>query len=124
MKFLFENPLLRFAFGIVLITLLDSVGAIASNKFNIRYVQLALVSLAIYIFTGFILGKVTSYQETALYTALLGLFDGTIGLKLCIYFNANMGLDEERLQQMQGIQMSLMMIVVGLIFGTIGFALA
>lgn len=119
----FESPLLRFLLGIILIVLLDTIGANASNKWDFEYIKLILFSLAIYVFTGFILGKITNYWTTLLYSALLGLFDGTIGLKLSIYFNANMGLDENQIGKLHSTRTYLMMIVIGLIFGSIGFAI-
>lgn len=120
----FENPLLRFITGIILITLLDTLGAISSNKFNFKYIHLIPLSLAIYVFTGYILAKVTDYQAASLYLALLGLFDGTIGLKLSVYCKANTGLDENKIREMQSVQTGLAMALTGWIFGSIGFALA
>ena len=85
-----ESPLLRFILGVILIVLLDTIGAFASNRMNFKYIQLIPLSFAIFAVIGFILGKVTNYPTTALYMGLLGLFDGTIGLKLSIHFKANM----------------------------------
>lgn len=117
-----ESPLLRFILGVILIVLLDTIGAFASNRMNFKYIQLIPLSFAIFAVIGFILGKVTNYPTTALYMGLLGLFDGTIGLKLSIHFKANMGLSEERLAKMQSAKTAVMMILVGIAFGSIGYA--
>ena len=119
-----ESPLLRFILGVILIVFLDSIGAIASNRFNFKYIQLIPLSLAIYAVTGYILAKVTDFPTMALYMGLLGLFDGTIGLKLSIRCKANMGLSEEQIVKMQSARMAVMMMVVGIAFGSIGFAIA
>lgn len=117
-----ESPLLRFILGAILIALLDTIGAFASNRFNFKYVLLVPLSFAIYAVIGFILAKVTNYPTTAFYMGLLGLFDGTIGLKLSIHFKANMGLSEEQLAKMQSAKTAVMMILVGIAFGSIGYA--
>jgi len=57
-------------------------------------------------------------------TGLLGLFDGTIGLKLSIHFNANMGISKERMDKMENVRTSILMIIVGLLFGSLGFMIA
>ena len=120
----FENSFFCFTLGIIFIILLDTIGAIASNKFKFKYIHLAPLSLSIYIYTGYILAKVINYPVSLLYVAILGVFDGTIGLKLSIYFKANMGLDENEIQKMQNLQTTLTMAIVGSIFGSIGFAIS
>jgi len=118
-----ESPLLRFILGVILITVVDTVGAFASNRIHFKYVWLTPLSFAIYAVIGFILSKVTNYPTTALYMGLLGLFDGTIGLKLSIYCNANMGLSKEQLEKMQSVKTAVIMILVGITFGSLGYAL-
>lgn len=117
-----ESPLARFILGVIMIILLDTIGAFASNKFNFKYIRLIPLSFAIYAFVGFILAKVTSYPATALYTGLLGLFDGTIGLKLSIYCKAYMGLSGQ-LAKMQSAKTAVMMILIGIVVGSLGYAL-
>jgi hypothetical protein len=119
-----ENPLLRFILGVTLIVLLDTIGAIASNRLNFKYFQLIPLSLAIYAVIGYILAKVTNFPTMALYLGMLGLLDGTIGLKISIRCKANMGLSEDQLAKMQSVKTAVMMIVVGIAFGSIGFAVA
>jgi len=117
-----ESPFLRFILGVILIVLLDTIGSIASNRINFKYTQLIPLSFAIYVLIGFILAKVASYPITTLFMGLLGLFDGTVGLKLSIHFKANMGLSEEQLAKIQSAKTAVMMIFVGIAFGSIGFA--
>ena len=121
---LLSRPIFDFLLGTLIIALLDSVGAILSNKLNFKYALLLPISLAIYVFIGFLLGKTNNYPTTCLYAGLLGLFDGTIGLKLSIYFNANMGISKERVDKMQNGMTSFFMIIVGLLFGSLGFVIA
>jgi hypothetical protein len=48
-----ESPLLRFILGVILIVLLDTIGAFASNRINFKYTQLIPLSFAIYAVIGF-----------------------------------------------------------------------
>ncbi|HVY74631.1 MAG TPA: hypothetical protein VG890_07360 [Puia sp.] len=119
-----SNPVLAFLIGLGLTTLLDSLGAILSNKLNIRYTLLIPFCVAIYIFTGFLLGRHNSYLTTCLFSGLLGLFDSTIGLRLSIHFKANMGMSKEKLSQLESLGTSIYMIIFGWLFGSLGFAVA
>jgi len=76
--------------GLIFITLIDTLGAVASRKFNFKYTYLGLLSFAIYIGIGYLLSS--WYFESIIVLAicaLLGLYDSTIGLKLSIRFKAN-----------------------------------
>jgi hypothetical protein len=53
-----------------------------------------------------------------------GLFDATIGLKLSLYFKANMGLTQEQVDKMKSGGTSIFMITVGILFGSFGFVIA
>jgi hypothetical protein len=118
------RPIFDFLLGSILIAVLDSLGAMLSNKLNFKYILLLPVSLAIYVFIGFLLGKTNNYPTTCLYAGLLGLFDGTIGLKLSIYFKANMGISKERVDKLESVGTSIYMIIVGLLFGSLGYVIA
>ena len=119
-----SQPIFDFLLGSLLIALLDSLGAILSNKFKFKYVVLLPLSLAIYVFIGFLLGKANNYSTTCLYTGLLGLFDATIGLKLSIYFKANIGMTKEQVDKLVSGRTSIFMITVGILFGSLGFVIA
>ncbi len=121
---LLSRPIFDFLLGTILIAVLDSLGAILSNKLNFKYVILLPVSLAIYVVIGYLLGKTNSYSTTCLYTGLLGLFDATIGLKLSIYFKANMRMTKEQIDKLGSGGISISMIFVGLILGSLGFVIA
>jgi len=76
--------------GLIFITLIDTLGAVASRKFNFKYTYLGMLSFAIYIVIGYLLSGWDFELITVLaICALLGLYDSTIGLKLSIRFKAN-----------------------------------
>ena len=113
-----------FLLGVILVIILDSIGAILSNRFNFKYMLLIPASVLVYGLTGFLLGKSDTYLMTSLLTGLLGLFDGTIGLKLSIYFKARMGLSQEQIESMQSRTTAFFMVIVGVLFGSLGFAIS
>jgi len=79
-----------FITGLVCITLIDTLGAVASRKFNFKYTYLAILSFAIYIGTGYLLAdKHFELIFILAISAILGLYDSTIGLKLSIRLKAN-----------------------------------
>lgn len=76
--------------GLIFITLIDTLGAVASRKFNFKYTYLGMLSFAIYIVIGYLLSSWHFELLTVLaICSLLGLYDSTIGLKLSIRFKAN-----------------------------------
>lgn len=119
-----SRPVFDFILGTFFIAMLDSVGAILSNKLKFKYVLLLPISLAVYVYIGFLLGKTSNYPTTCFYAGLLGLFDATIGLRLSIYFDANFGISKERVDQLKGRRTSIHMILVGVLFCSLGFIMA
>ena len=73
------------------ILLVDALGSIASRQLNFNYTNIWLASIAAYAILGFMLAKNESLLMTTWLTALLGIFDATIGWKISILLNANTG---------------------------------
>lgn len=120
----YTPALLSLLCSIGAITLIATLGAIASRKFNFKYVYLILPSSAVYIGLAIISSDHYNLYTTLLINALVGFYDGTIGFKLSIYLKANTGLDEEKSIQYQNSKQAFMMICVAVMLGLIGYALS
>jgi len=82
-------PFLLFAiFGV---TLIDSVGAIASRKLQFNYGYLTPVSIGVYTLLGYLTAGVAGSTVVILYSLLVGFYDATVGLYLSRRCNANLG---------------------------------
>ena len=86
-----KKPLSIFLAGILAVTLLDSLGAIASRQLSFNYSLLSVVSFIVYIGFAFLLTRQADKKTTIILTGLLGLFDATIGWKLSELLGANTG---------------------------------
>ncbi len=84
-----KKPLSIFLVGISAVTLLDSLGAIASRQLNFNYSLLSFVSFIFYVGFAFFLTRQADKKTTIVLTGLLGLFDATIGWKLSELLGAN-----------------------------------
>ncbi len=76
--------------AIIAIVLLDSFGSIASRYFEFKYSNLAILSFAIYVSTSFFITKKVDWKIAIATTAILGIFDATIGWKISTMLKANM----------------------------------
>jgi len=86
-----KKPLSIFLAGILAVTLLDSLGAMASRQLSFNYSLLSVVSFIVYIGFAFLLTKQADKKTTIILTGLLGLFDSTIGWNLSELLGANTG---------------------------------
>jgi hypothetical protein len=109
--------------GIIGITIIDTVGAVSSRKFNFKYGYLIGVSAALYIYIAFVAAIEYNYLMAFLVNGLIGYFDGTIGLRLSVFCKANGGLSKEKVQEIGKAKIALMMINVAFFFALIGFGL-
>jgi len=84
-----KKPLYIFFVGILAVTLLDSLGAIASKQLNFNYSFLSVISFVVYVGFAFLLARQSDKKTTIILTGLLGLFDATVGWKLSKILGAN-----------------------------------
>jgi len=84
-----KKPLYIFFVGILAVTLLDSLGAIASKQLNFNYSFLTVISFVVYVGFAFLLARQSDKKTTIILTGLLGLFDATVGWKLSKILGAN-----------------------------------
>jgi hypothetical protein len=110
--------------GIILITLLNTVGGIASRKLKFNYGMLSPVSFVIYTLIGFLISKDKPMDVVFACNALIGIFDATAGWNLLMKLKANTGGAEEQLVVMTEGQRTILMTVIAGVFGMIGYMLA
>ena len=77
--------------GILAITLLDTLGAIASKQLGFNYTSLAALSFIIYAAVGFFATKQRDLKTGVLFAAATGLFDSTVGWKITMMLGVNAG---------------------------------
>lgn len=85
----FKNGFKPLLFGILGVLIVDSLGSIASNKFNFDYSNLIPFTIVIYIAVGFLTTRKTNKITGIFLTTLLGLFDATVGFQISILLKAN-----------------------------------
>lgn len=117
------NFLIYALVGLASITLVDTIGAIASRKMNFKYSYLSVVSFTIYILVAFFVAKDYSLPLALFINAILGLYDGTIGFWFSIILKANNGLTTEQINELLGVKSGFYMILISLIFSIIGYIL-
>ncbi|HMW65385.1 MAG TPA: hypothetical protein PKC82_00550 [Chitinophagaceae bacterium] len=120
----YTNLIKYLIIGIFSITLVDTLGAVASRKMNFKYIYLSFISIAIYILVAFFVSKEYILINVLLTNAILGLYDCTIGLWLSIVLRANNGLTAEQIKELFTLKSSIAFIVISVFFGLIGFELS
>ena len=119
-----HNFVLYLLAGILLITLLNTTGAVASRKLKFNYGLLSPLSFAIYTFIGFLISRDKPMDVALLCNVLIGLFEATAGWYLLMKLKANTGGTEEQLVVMTEGQRTLLMTVIAGVFGMIGYMIA
>ncbi len=69
----------------------DAIGSLASRMFNFNYIFIWPASVLVYAILGFLLTKLENIKTCVWLTALLGVFDATVGWKISMLLNANTG---------------------------------
>lgn len=123
-KYTYSGLLLLLVIGLASITLIDTVGAIASRKLNFKYIYLSALSFSVYIIIGYLISKQYGLTAALFINGILELYDGTIGLYLSLILKANNGMDDEQIQKMLGINSAIVMIIMSIPFTLIGYGLA
>src|SRR3954447_16931510 len=119
-----HNFFLYTATGILLITLLNTTGAIASRKLRFNYGFLSPISFCIYTFVGYMISKDKPMDVALACNVLIGLFEAVAGYNLMMRLKANIGGTEEQLVVLtEGQRMALTTVIAGT-FGVIGYMFA
>lgn len=117
----YSSLLLYFLSGIAIITIIDSVGAILSRVLNFKYVYLIVVSVALYIFMGYLVAKNFNLSIALAINAVLGLYDGSAGLWLCLKLKANID-NREETANMLNVKTAVTMMVIAVTLGLVGYS--
>ncbi|RQO69109.1 hypothetical protein DBR40_19240 [Pedobacter sp. KBW01] len=109
-----------FLTGLFCITLIDTLGAVASRKFNFKYTYLSVLSFSVYIGIGYLLSSHFELIIILATNAFLGLYDSTIGLKLSTRLKAN----SENIDLIEGsTKMVISVITLAVFLGFIGYCI-
>jgi len=119
-----HNFLLYMLAGVILITLLNTTGAVASRKLKFNYGLLSPISFAIYTLIGFLISKDKPMDVALACNVLIGLFEATGGYYLLMKLKANTGKTEEQLVVMTEGQRTILMTVIAGVFAIIGYMIA
>lgn len=117
----YSTLLLFLLSGLAIITVIDTVGAILSRKLQFKYVYLTVVSGALYIIMGYLVSLKFSLGIALGVNAILGLYDGSAGLWLCLKLKANID-NREETADMLNVKTAVTMMVVAVVLGLIGHA--
>ena len=118
------NALIYLVAGLLIVSLIDTAGSIASRKLNFKYGYLTILSGAVYIYIGYLASKEYSITTALLINGLIGLYDGTIGLKFSIILKAKEGLSSEKVNEVGKAKIAFMMINIAFVFALAGFLIS
>ena len=85
--------------GIIAVTILTSLGAVASRKLSFSYVYLTPLSLVIFFTVGYMVSEDYSMTTAIFSAALVGLYDAAVGWHLFTLFGANLLFSREELEE-------------------------
>ena len=120
----FTYAIICLVIGLILVTIIDTLGAISSRKLNFNYAYLSVCSFAVYIALGYMLSKQYSVQIALLIASLVGLYDGTVGLKLSIMLKANNKLNAQENIDILNLKTAITMVGIACLFVFVGYKLA
>ena len=110
--------------GILLVTIIDVLGSIASRKLDFNYGYLTPLSLGIYMLVGYQVSKEYGLIYAVISTCIVGVFDATAGWQLSAALKANTGLDDEQLEKISLGYRIFGMIGIAAVFGFLGHFVA
>jgi|GEM_PF-657443 len=117
------NVLPLFAFAILAVTFVDTIGAFASRRLQFNYTYLSVLSLAIYALLGYFGAGATSNKMVLLASVVVGAYDGTVGFKLSKICKANFGIFEKETEKVTYGYVLVAMIIIAPLFSGIGYAI-
>ena len=84
--------------GLLVVTFISTVGAIASRLFNFNYMWLSFASALAYTGMGYLLAGKYGLLMAIIVNNLVGFYDATVCLKLSIVCKANFKIVDEELE--------------------------
>ena len=110
--------------GLLGITIIDTVGAVASSKIHYRYMWLSVLSFAEYIYIGYTVSSQGGLLLAIIVNFLLGFYDATVGNQLAIALKANYMLKEEEKKYLSNHYSILSMMLFAPLMAFIGYLIA
>ena len=110
--------------GILLVTITDGLGSVASRKFDFNYGYLTPLSLGIYMVVGYLVSKEYGLTYAIISACIVGVFDATAGWQLSVALKANTGLDDDQLEKISLGYRIFGMIGIAAVFGFLGHFVA
>jgi uncharacterized membrane-anchored protein YitT (DUF2179 family) len=114
-------PLIGLA--ILAVTLVDTIGAIASRLLKFKYGWLTFLSLAVYTMLGYYCASIVSIRMALLASLIVGTYDATVGFKLSKICKANLGEHKEEMEKITYAHSLMIMAIICPLFSGIGYAL-
>jgi hypothetical protein len=109
--------------GIIAVTLLTSLGAVASGKLSFSYVYLTPLSLVIFFAVGYMVSEDYSMMAAIFSAAIVGVYDAAIGWHLFTLFGANLLLSREELEEVSIKERIAGILFFAALFGGLGSAI-
>ena len=110
--------------GILLVTITDALGSVASRKLYFNYGYLTPLSLGIYMLVGYLVSKEYGLTYAIISACIVCVFDATAGWQLSVALKANTGLDDEQLEKISLGYRIFGMIGIAAVFGFLGHFVA
>jgi hypothetical protein len=111
---------LSIIFSILAVTLIDVFGSITSRKWNYNYAYLTPLSFSVYLLIGYHVSQNASLSWALLVSCIVGVYDGTIGWRLAVILNANMGTQRDAALKIDTPTRMLYMVLISTLFAFIG----
>lgn len=118
------HTLLVTLIGLASVTLIDSIGSIASRRLQFNYGWLTILSLSVYTCTGYFIGEESNLNLVFAANCIIGFYDATIGWKLSVMLKANTGMSAEEKEIMNLKARLFIMFIIAFLFGYIGFLIS
>ena len=117
------NPVVVFIIlGLVTVTLIATLGAAASRKYNFRYSLFAIASFLLYTVVGYCIGSKANMAAVVIASSVIGLFESTVCWKLCLRFRANMSMEEQQVIMEMPASFRVILTMVAAVFcGMLGY---
>ena len=106
-----------------MVAIIGTVGAITSRLLNFKYSYLIILSAAVYIYIGYAISQKYNLSTALLINGLIGLFDGTIGVRLSLISKAKNGLDSNQTKALLSGKTVVFMVAIAFIFAVIGYVI-
>lgn len=110
--------------ALVAITILDTLGAVASRIFKFNYTSLAILSCTVYGLIGYLISPVSGLSMALLASLIVAFYDGTIGWTLSKKCKPNFGVSEELIQKISATSNLTVMLFIAPLFTFIGHLIA